>query len=487
MSKSLIKNSLFKTILTICNTIIPIIVGPYILRILSAESYDVYNKFNADFQFFLVLGALGVYNYSVREISKVRDNREKSSKFFSEMFIIGIVSNFIVAIIYCGYALFFTASIAEKTLKLVFAIQFISNVFNFEWLNEGREDYLFIAVKSILVRLLYLALIFLLVKRTDDILIYALLTIGSVVVNSLLSFAYVKKYVSFTFKGLNLKKHIKPLLFVCVIANVALLYNQLDKILLGNLVSKHSVSVYQIPNYISGMIYIVIISIVVVSLPRFSYIYANQGKEQFISLYKKIYSVFCMLYIPCVVGSLCLSKEIIILYGSEKWIDCVTPLSLFTIAQVFGALMYLLGDALLFVCGKEKNLVIFNAIGGAVNLVLDLILYLFNLFTAETAIITLIISYLVASILSYTFAKKKLDIKVNLIDKNVCTYIVLSLLFIPIYFAVKTLISSIIIRSVVTCFVCALVYGVALILLKDKNIKYLLNKTFKKNSKNKNI
>lgn len=480
MSKSLLKNSIFKTILTICNTIIPIIVGPYVLRILSTESYDVYTKFNADFQFFLVLGALGIYNYGVREISKIRYDKEKCSKFFSEMFIIGVVSNIVVALIYSGYALFSSASASEKILKLVFALQFISNVFNFEWLNEGREDYLFIAVKSIFVRVLYLALIFLLVKRTDDVLIYALLTIGSVVLNSLLSFIYVKKDVKFTLKGLTFKHHLKPLLFIFVIANVALLYTQLDKILLGNLVSEHSVAVYQIPHFISGIIYSVIISVVVVSLPRFSYVYANEGKERFLELYKKIYSAFSMLFLPCVIGMICLSREIVILYGSNKWLDCAVPLALFSVAQVFGALMYLLGDALLFVCGYEKNLVVFNAFGGVINLVADLILYAFNVFTAETAICSLTLSYIVASLLCYLFARKELDIKVKLIDKSFLIYLLISLLFIPIYIAFRFTIASVILRAGLTICACALLYFVLLILLKDKNAKALINKILKR-------
>ena len=58
MRNALVKNAFFKAILNACNIIVPIIIGPYALRILDREYYDMFNGLNATFQIFLSIGAL---------------------------------------------------------------------------------------------------------------------------------------------------------------------------------------------------------------------------------------------------------------------------------------------------------------------------------------------------------------------------------------------------------------------------------------------
>ena len=98
--KSIAVNAIYKTILNICNIIIPIIVGPYILRVLDRNYYDLFNSMNADFSIVLVIGGFGIYTYGVREISRVRENKDNVNKLFTELFFIGIVTNIIVMICY---------------------------------------------------------------------------------------------------------------------------------------------------------------------------------------------------------------------------------------------------------------------------------------------------------------------------------------------------------------------------------------------------
>jgi len=74
---SLRYNALLRIILTACNIIIPIIVGPYIIRILSRTSYDTYTKASVELQLFLMLASVSIYTYGLRTISKIREKKEE--------------------------------------------------------------------------------------------------------------------------------------------------------------------------------------------------------------------------------------------------------------------------------------------------------------------------------------------------------------------------------------------------------------------------
>lgn len=82
---TLFKNTIYKSILSIVNIVVPIIIGPYIMRLLDVDLYGMYNRVFADFQMFLAFAGFGVYTLGVREISKIRDDKEKVSKLFTNL------------------------------------------------------------------------------------------------------------------------------------------------------------------------------------------------------------------------------------------------------------------------------------------------------------------------------------------------------------------------------------------------------------------
>lgn len=97
-SVSLVKNSIYKGLLNIFNLIVPIFTIPYIYRVLSPEAMGNFEYANTLFYYSYLCGALGIYTYGIREISRVRDDSEKVNEVYSSLFSIGIFSNLFV----CG-------------------------------------------------------------------------------------------------------------------------------------------------------------------------------------------------------------------------------------------------------------------------------------------------------------------------------------------------------------------------------------------------
>ena len=125
--------------------------------------------------------------------------------------------------VYVIYALVRSQAEYEVGLYLVMIIQIVANVFYIEFVNEAKENYGFIMVKTMIVRLLYLASIFIFVRKADDILPYAIVVSATVLLNNLISYVYLKRNIRFNFKNIEIVRHIAPLIVSLLLTNVEIL------------------------------------------------------------------------------------------------------------------------------------------------------------------------------------------------------------------------------------------------------------------------
>lgn len=91
--KSLKINAFLNGLKTFLNFLFPLITFPYVSRVLSVEEIGKYNFSNSLISYFLLLAALGIDKYAIREGAKYRDNKEKFSSFASEIFQIYVNSD----------------------------------------------------------------------------------------------------------------------------------------------------------------------------------------------------------------------------------------------------------------------------------------------------------------------------------------------------------------------------------------------------------
>ena len=101
--KSLARNGIYKALLNIFNLVVPLLVGPYVTGLLNEELYGIYNRVYTEYSIFLALASFGIYNYGVREISRVRNDPVATNKLFTSLFLICIVSNGAAMLVYVAY------------------------------------------------------------------------------------------------------------------------------------------------------------------------------------------------------------------------------------------------------------------------------------------------------------------------------------------------------------------------------------------------
>lgn len=60
----------------VLNIIFPILTGTYVARVLDRTDYGYFNSVDTILSFFLPFATYGVYNYGLRAISNVKDNKK---------------------------------------------------------------------------------------------------------------------------------------------------------------------------------------------------------------------------------------------------------------------------------------------------------------------------------------------------------------------------------------------------------------------------
>lgn len=473
--KSLFKNSIYKAILTIVNIIIPIFIGPYIARVLDIGLYGQYNKAYSEMQVFLIFAAFGVYNFGVREISKIRDDKKKVSQLFTSLFVISLISNIIVLALY----LIYSASVSSGTNFMIYALiglQIVGNIFYMEFVNEALENFKFITIKTFIVRLLYFLAIILFVKKPDDIIPYSLIIGLTVLINNLISYVIIKKHIKFDFKNIKIKKYIIPLFYVLIISNIDLLYTQLDKIMLGQFSAATAVTEYYIPYYIVSTVTSIPAAMITVSIPRLGYIIKNEGKKVYEETINKILSPYMFFIIPMCMGMFVLAKEIIVIYGSEKYLATVMPFAVMCLFRIVISIGNFIVHLIMYPNNKEKSYIKFSLTCGIINLIANFALVYFDILSPLTAFITTGIAETILVIMQMIYIKTKMKVKFNIFTKKNLLYLGLSLLFIPIAIIVKLINFGFYINIIIIMALCCAVYGLTLLLIKDENVFFVIDK-----------
>lgn len=469
---SIVKNSLYKGLLNIFNMVIPIIVTPYIYRVLSPSAMGEYDYANTIYSYFNLFGLLGILTYGIRELSRNRDDQEYVRKTYSALFSIGIISNLICFLIFAAFSYFaFHDNSSMFTLLIILSLNLISNFFNTEWINEAFEDFRFIAIKTAIIRLIYVVCIFIFIKSSEDIWIYALMVTISNFLNYIISFFYSQKYTkfsvfSFSFDWTTIKKVLPFLFFILLLENSGMLYTYLDRVMLGAYSSPEEVAYYSVGQRIMEICKALLITITYVSLPRLSY-YLGKDDKLYCDSLNKLFSTIMMLCIPLAVGLCVTGENIVLLFAGGQYTEATLPLMIFSIRVITLMIEGVTAQQVLFLHRKEKLVAVINIIFGLFNLILNYLLVKFDILTPVGAISTTLFVEIGVIAAEIIYIKRKYNIDICIFSKRNLKYLAASLLFIPIAIGVRHFELNNILTLIAISFSCLIIYFGIMRLSKD--------------------
>ncbi|MFJ5713601.1 oligosaccharide flippase family protein [Neobacillus sp. NPDC093127] len=473
---SLIKNVIYKVLLNVFNIVIPILVGPYVYRTLGPNSIGMVQRSETIFNYFFIFAVFGVYQYGLREMSRIKDDQTKVNQFFTSMLTISMSTSVLSLVAFLLFSFWGYGNQALFPILMIYAVNLIGNIFYVEWVNEASEKYNFITIKTILIKLVYLSLLFTLVKSSHDYKHYAVLLILTTFLNNIVSFIYIKRKIKLDFSNITIKKHIKPLLLVVAFSNANILFVQLDRFMLGEFINNKSVSFYVMAQQIMGIINTLMLSIIQVTIPRLSYLSGSADEGSYLKLLNNISKVYFAFLFPASIGLLVTSDAGILLYGGHKYASAQSTLAIFAIYMISLGIESILSNQVIYVKRKENILVRLVFISGILNLLFNTALIQLKWFSPTTAILTTAISNYVLVIMEYIFIRKYLKVDYSIFTFSKTKYFFYSLLFIPISLLLRLFISHYIPLFIVTVIVCLFVYAAILFFTKDEILTLFINK-----------
>lgn len=247
--------------------VIPLVIAPYLTRTLGDSSLGIYSYTYSIVTLFIFLARLGIDKHGQRLIAAVRDDEEKLRKSFWSLYFVHAIVSFFVLIVYYFFVLFVVDRYRE-----IFIIQGISLfciLFDITWFFYGIENMKLVVIENLCVKVAELISIFVFVHSKDDLGVYTFIMSISLLVGYLIVLPYAFRLVKpIKFGWKDIKQHFKPLcvLFVAVFATI--LYQVIDKTLLGIFSTEANVAYYEYANKIICVPLNIIFVIGTVLMPR---------------------------------------------------------------------------------------------------------------------------------------------------------------------------------------------------------------------------
>ncbi|MFY4479255.1 flippase [Latilactobacillus sakei] len=461
--RSLKISAFFNMLRTLLNIAFPLITFPYITRILSPDGIGKLDFSRSIISYFVLLAALGITQYAVREGSAIRDNVIIFNKFVNEIFTLNLLTA-LISYLLLIILLFSTSYLKQySTLILIFSLQIIFNTLSVEWLYNIYEDFIYITIRSFIVQVVSIIGMFLFVKSKNDYIIYAWITTISMGGAYIFNFIHASKFINFKLEfSSRIFRHLQSTLILFFNNVASTIYLNSDVTIIGFMVGDYYVGIYSTAVKVYTIVKQVTNALLMSTLPRLSNYYNNQRVEEYLILLDNIFWAMFTLLAPSITGLIILRKAIVNIIAGNQYSQSTSSLYILSFGLLFSVLAAFIVHGILLVQREEKSILKITLISAIVNVVLNLITV--PIFKEKGAAVSTVTSECIVVILGLMKARGKFSINFYL-NKFLaiiigCSAITMTCITINIFVANTILSVSL------SVLLSAVIYGIILILFR---------------------
>ena len=473
-----VKNFILSAANTVMMLLFPIITFPYVSRILGSTNLGIINFAQSYGYYFTHIASFGISSYAIREVSKVRDDKEKVEKVSNEIFNLNLFFSLLSTVLYfCG--VFFVRNFRENFIIFaIYSVVILSNFLSLDWLLQSFDDYYFSTIRNFFIRTLSVLAVFVLVKKEEDFVIYMAITCVAEMGTKLSTLFYSRKnYARLRVRKrfLNFKDHIKSMFTLFSFRLVNGISANLDKLMIGFMLVYSGVGVYSAGVKFVLMIQPIVETVGTVLFPRIN-ISANGSMDEYHKNLKLNYNLILITGIPMAVGMFLVSGRLIPFFAGEEYEGAVAVSRIMSGIILLGPIGDMLGSKTLLVFKKDRWLLICSSIVAVSNIVLNFIFI--PIWGINGAAVASILSCAVAVVSRYIFSRKV--VKIKLFTLNLLKYAAFTVPFVVIYILFRDEIDMNTFWMFGFIIVCGMIYLIELLISRDTLTKMVIRKAFKK-------
>lgn len=248
MSKNiLIKNFSALTVMQMVQYIAPLIVLPYLVRVIGPAKFGVVSFAHAVAYYFSLLPEIGATLYAPREVALIRDDARELSGFVSGILALKILVLIMTLILYFVLISIVPRFRSEAWVFVFSAGYIIGECFIPVWFFQGIEKMINITIGVFIIRVLALIMIFVFIRREGDYVLVPLINSVSLLVGVVFMYmiVFLREGMSLCLPGLGLLKRIMTESFPLFVSNlVKNLYAGVNIVVLGFFASNTVVGYY---------------------------------------------------------------------------------------------------------------------------------------------------------------------------------------------------------------------------------------------------
>lgn len=384
----LFQNFTYISILQVFVMLAPLLTYPYLIRVLGDELYGWVIMAQVVAGYCSILVDFGFKSVSARHVSVFRNDKEKLSEIVSSILTIRLGLWFVclilyAVVIYCipGYRIHFWLFIFS------FGITFNELLFP-QFYFQGVERMKHITILNIVIRSIFIILIFFLVKNAEDyILVPLLLTIGYLIggiIALYIVFFHDKLHYQFP-SFVSIKYYFSDASPIFITDLICTIKDKLNYVLLGAWVGVGNIVVYDLGSKFVNIILKPVSIVGTVLFPKIA-------RERNVRLFKKV-SIFLFIGIVLlVIGLNIFLPQVVQFFIAEK-IDLL-PIRLYTLAPLFVGISSYIASNLFIALGYNRYILYSIIVTTGIYLVLLVVFYYCGFLTTVT-------SFVILTLLSY--------------------------------------------------------------------------------------
>lgn len=371
---SIKKNILYSSLLTVSNFLVPLLIYPYISRVLGATNIGLWNFIDSIINYFILFSMMGINTIGIREIAKTKGNEFQLSKTFSSLLMLNIISTVIVLTVLLLAVWLVPELQKHREMMYIGTLKLIFNCLLIEWFYKGIENFKFITQRTIIVKTIYIVLVFIYVRNKDDYDIFYFLTVLTTVFNALINIYYSRKLIHITLKDLSIYPYLRSFFILGIYALLTSMYTSFNVAYLGFVAGETEVGYYST----AVKLYTVLISLFTaftgVMMPRMSSLIAEGNFDSFKRLTNKSVDALLTFVMPIIVLVMSFTPQIISIISGPGYEAAITPMRIIVPLLLIIGYEQIIIVQILTPLKQDKAILINSALGGLVGITMNLLL-----------------------------------------------------------------------------------------------------------------
>lgn len=362
---------------TIVGFLFPLVTFPYVSRVLNPDGIGIVQFYQSVIAYIVLLTSLGIPLYAVREVAKVRDDVESRNRITAEIITFHVILSALGYIAVAILCIFVPRIYEHLALFLLISSTIAFTVLGVSWFYQAVEDFRYITIRSLVVKTLCAAALFIFVKTREDVMIYALILVLADVGSNILNFFRLRKYfkgTSVSYKEMRIMRHLKPTLRIFVLNLIISIYVQLNSVMLGFLSTDAAVGYFASATRITRVLLAVGTSLGAVLLPRMTNMIETGRFDEFKKLEKKALDFVFTVSLPLACGLFLVAPQFVPVFSGNQFMPAIPCVKIMSPIILFIGFSGMIAMQILYPQNKEHLVIWSSSCGALTNFVLDLIL-----------------------------------------------------------------------------------------------------------------